>query len=49
MPQPVLSVQGDRIAGPDGHLVALRGYNIAGWMNMENFLTGYGHEVAAPR
>jgi len=41
MPQPVLSVQGDRIAGPDGHLVALRGYNIGGWMNMENFLTGY--------
>jgi hypothetical protein len=24
-----------------GQSVILRGYNIGGWMNMENFLTGY--------
>lgn len=37
----VLSVRGDRIVDGDGHPVALRGYNVGGWMNMENFLTGY--------
>ncbi|HUY45794.1 MAG TPA: hypothetical protein VMV92_08725 [Streptosporangiaceae bacterium] len=37
----VLSVRGDRIVDGDGHPAALRGYNVGGWMNMENFLTGY--------
>jgi aryl-phospho-beta-D-glucosidase BglC (GH1 family) len=37
----VLRVRGDRIVGADGQPVILRGYNVGGWMNMENFLTGY--------
>jgi endoglucanase len=37
----VLSVRGDRIVDGSGRPVLLRGYNIGGWMNMENFLTGY--------
>lgn len=41
MPSSVLSVQGDRIVDGSGTVVSLRGYNIGGWMNMENFLTGY--------
>jgi endoglucanase len=41
MPSPVLSVRGDTIVNSSGNTVSLRGYNIGGWMNMENFLTGY--------
>ena len=41
MSSAVLSVQGDRIADAAGHTIVLRGYNVGGWMNMENFLTGY--------
>ena len=41
MPRPVLSVRGHRIVDAAGDTVTLRGYNIGGWMNMENFLTGY--------
>jgi len=41
MPQPpVLRVQGTRLlAGADP--VVLRGFGLGGWMNMENFITGY--------
>ena len=49
MSSAVLSVQGDRIVDAAGSTVVLRGYNVGGWMNMENFLTGYpGTESAAP-
>jgi endoglucanase len=41
MPSPVLSVRGTQIVDAAGTPVILRGYNIGGWMNMENFLTGY--------
>src|ERR1700758_1036374 len=41
MPSPVLSVRGNTIVDSSGSPVILRGYNIGGWMNMENFLTGY--------
>jgi endoglucanase len=41
MRSPVLCVRGDRIVDGSGRPVLLRGYNIGGWMNMENFLTGY--------
>src|SRR5712672_250247 len=41
MPSPVLSVRGHRIVDAAGETVTLRGYNIGGWMNMENFITGY--------
>ena len=36
-----LSVSGSQIVDGDGRSLALRGYNVGGWMNMENFLTGY--------
>jgi endoglucanase len=41
MPGQVLSVRGGRIVGPHGQTVTLRGYNVGGWLNMENFITGY--------
>ena len=36
----VLRVEGTRIVGADGP-VLLRGFGLGGWMNMENFITGY--------
>src|ERR1700721_1626194 len=41
MPSPVLTVRDGAIVDGSGQRVILRGYNIGGWMNMENFLTGY--------
>jgi endoglucanase len=41
MPSAVLSVRDGKIIDGSGNPVILRGYNIGGWMNMENFLTGY--------
>jgi endoglucanase len=41
MPDSVLSVRGRAIVDGAGAEVVLRGYNIGGWMNMENFITGY--------
>lgn len=40
-----LKVKGNRIIDGEGNDVVLRGAAIGGWMNMENFITGYpGHE-----
>ncbi|MFE7843715.1 glycoside hydrolase family 5 protein [Microbacterium sp. NPDC057407] len=39
-PSGILRVDGTRIAGPEGP-VTLRGFGLGGWMNMENFITGY--------
>ena len=39
-PLDVLQVEGTRIVGADGP-VLLRGFGLGGWMNMENFITGY--------
>lgn len=36
-----LSVRGDKLVDATGKTVTLRGYNIGGFLNMENFLTGY--------
>jgi len=36
-----LTVKGDRLVDATGRTVALRGYNIGGFLNMENFLTGF--------
>ena len=36
----ILQVDGTRIVGDDGP-VLLRGFGLGGWMNMENFITGY--------
>src|ERR1035441_4298061 len=36
-----LTVKGDSLADASSNTVALRGYNIGGFLNMENFLTGF--------
>jgi endoglucanase len=36
-----LRTRGAEIVDSDGHAVRLRGVNIGGWLNMENFITGY--------
>ncbi len=36
-----LHVSGDEIVRSDGAPVVLRGVGLGGWMNMENFITGY--------
>jgi aryl-phospho-beta-D-glucosidase BglC (GH1 family) len=41
MPSSVLAVRDGAVVDGSGRPVILRGYNIGGWMNMENFLTGY--------
>lgn len=41
----ILKVKGNKVVDNDGNEVLLRGAAIGGWMNMENFITGYpGHE-----
>ena len=37
----MLRVQGDDVVDADGARVLLRGVGLGGWMNMENFITGY--------
>jgi endoglucanase len=40
-----LRVRGSQIVNRRGEIVRLRGFCLGGWMNMENFITGYpGHE-----
>lgn len=36
-----ISVQGSRLIDPAGDEVVLTGYGLGGWMNMENFITGF--------
>ncbi|GGP04760.1 glycoside hydrolase family 5 protein [Nonomuraea glycinis] len=36
-----ISVRGDRLVDDSGHPVTLAGVGLGGWMNMENFITGY--------
>jgi Endoglucanase len=46
-PLPWLRVAGDRIVDEAGATVRLIGFGLGGWMNMENFITGYpGNEAA---
>jgi len=40
-PDRFLRVDGARLADATGATVVLRGYNVGGFLNMENFLTGY--------
>src|SRR5256884_8638279 len=43
----VLQVSGGDLVTPDGQPVSLRGVGLGGWMNMENFITGFpGTETA---
>ncbi|EJT96664.1 glycoside hydrolase [Dacryopinax primogenitus] len=45
-PTGILKLEGEKIVDKNGHSVILRGAAIGGWMNMENFITGYpGHET----
>jgi aryl-phospho-beta-D-glucosidase BglC (GH1 family) len=44
-----LRVEGDAVVGPDGARVLLRGVGLGGWMNMENFITGYPANESAMR
>jgi len=37
----ILSVSGTQIVDKDGKEVILRGAGLGGWMNMENFISGY--------
>src|SRR5262245_11877690 len=41
MPRNFLRVDADRIVDGSGSPVVLRGVGLGGWMNMENFITGY--------
>jgi aryl-phospho-beta-D-glucosidase BglC (GH1 family) len=45
----MLRVNGDRLVDGDGQLVVLRGFGLGGWMNMENFITGYPANEEAQR
>jgi endoglucanase len=38
---PFLRTQGSQFVGADGQPVRLRGVGLGGWLNMENFITGY--------
>src|SRR5690242_15195755 len=44
-----LRVQGDAVVDPEGARVVLRGVGLGGWMNMENFITGYPANESAMR
>lgn len=44
-----LEVSGDRIVNQSGEDVILKGYGLGGWMNMENFITGYPANEEAQR
>jgi hypothetical protein len=37
----ILRIQGDKVVDENGAGVILRGAALGGWMNMENFITGY--------
>src|SRR5215475_6577575 len=38
---PWIRVEGDRLVDSAGATVRLTGFGLGGWMNMENFITGY--------
>src|SRR5881296_69956 len=44
-----LTVRGSEIVNQDGEIVVLRGFGLGGWMNMENFITGYPANEEAMR
>jgi endoglucanase len=45
----VLQVSGGDLVSPDGQPVLLRGVGLGGWMNMENFITGFPATESAVR
>jgi endoglucanase len=44
-----LAVRGNRVVNGEGQTVVLRGFGLGGWMNMENFITGYPANEEAQR
>lgn len=48
-PLPWLSVSGRRVVDTSGSEVRLRGVGVGGWLNMENFITGYPGTEALQR
>lgn len=40
-PSPMIHVEGDHLATADGREVLLRGVGLGGWMNLENFISGF--------
>src|SRR4051794_2359174 len=44
-----LRVEGDQVVDGAGTPVVLRGVGLGGWMNMENFITGYPANESAMR
>src|SRR5919202_2513809 len=46
---PFLTVKGNQLVNADGQPVVLRGFGLGGWMNMENFITGYPANEQAQR
>jgi endoglucanase len=45
----LLKVSGNQLVDGDGNAVVLRGFGLGGWMNMENFITGYPANEEAQR
>jgi endoglucanase len=46
---PMLTVKSNQLVNGDGQAVVLRGFGLGGWMNMENFITGYPANEEAQR
>lgn len=49
MPAHVLTTKGTSIVDSNDQEVLLRGFGLGGWMNMENFITGYPANEEAQR
>lgn len=49
MPANILTTKGSSIVDSQGQKVVLRGFGLGGWMNMENFITGYPANEEAQR
>ncbi|MDY0094104.1 MAG: cellulase family glycosylhydrolase [Candidatus Vecturithrix sp.] len=47
--RPFLTTQGTKLVDREGETVILRGVGLGGWMNMENFITGYPANESAHR
>src|SRR5207237_2283026 len=45
----ILTTHGSQIVDGEGQVVTLRGFGLGGWMNMENFITGYPANEQAQR
>ena len=45
----LLSIRGGGLVNQAGETVVLRGFGLGGWMNMENFITGYPANEEAMR